>query len=398
MAGHVFLARLCSCCWGSLAVIFTFLIGRACLCDRAALWAAATLAVCFVNVQDSIYARVDAFLCLTVLVATYCAVVAARRPAHFALLLIASACVGVVIATKWNAFPAILLVASVLFQWRKAGGISLRQLALAAATSSAGAGLGFLIATPEVLWNVNPMLSGLDYEARHYSAGHVPHEAYDLLDSNVIYWTKYVTLLGFGWLPSCAVVLFLVQGIRQRRFEHVMLLPMLVVAYAVFVLTKVRFERNMEVFLGIMALASGAAASEAFARLIQRDNRQAARALAAAFIVLWFWQPVLNVFRFWNIVDDQRRMERIVAEVARPVPTVNILACYFQPLVAFRDVQQIVLIDGGDNFSADGCRQCEHFVGRRPTHELTSRWSSYGYPFSTVDVYHGPHRILVWQD
>jgi hypothetical protein len=58
---------------------------------------------------------------------------------------------------------------------------------------------------------------------------------------------------------------------------------------------------------------------------------------------------------------------------------------------------QVVLEDFGDPFSADMVARWRRILGRDPSFILKSPWSRHGYPFSTVDVYHGPARIYIFQ-
>ena len=60
--GYIQLARVSSCFWGGLAVLLVFFLGRMLFSPGAALWGEAILAMCFLHIQDSIYARGDSFL------------------------------------------------------------------------------------------------------------------------------------------------------------------------------------------------------------------------------------------------------------------------------------------------------------------------------------------------
>ena len=119
LRGYVLLARILSCCCGALAVWLVFCLGRACFGTGAALCGEAILAMCFLHLQDSIYAHVDAFLCCLVLLSFLLTVHAAKHPGRYVWLIAACVSVGVTLAAKYNALAGLTLVAWIPIHWAR---------------------------------------------------------------------------------------------------------------------------------------------------------------------------------------------------------------------------------------------------------------------------------------
>jgi 4-amino-4-deoxy-L-arabinose transferase-like glycosyltransferase len=396
--GYILLARLSSCVWGALAVLLVFFLGRACFSPPAALWGEAILATCFLQVQDSIYARVDSFLCLLVLVSLFLAVRAAKRPGCYSWLVATSLSVGVTIAAKYNAIPVLVLIPFIPFRWAQAGAISRGRAVLLVFASLFIAGIGFVGATPELLWQAGPLITGLQYELNHYQTGHIPYQAYDWGDNNLFYWTRYLAWLGFGLLPSLFALLFVVRIAVLRRWEDFMLGTFLTVAAVLILATKVRFERNLEICLGPLALVAGVTAWDLFRWMKGRPNVVVARFLGIAFVSLWFCQPLRVLYHFRETLDYPRQLKaQLRPPLLMPVHTAFIRLKNEPPESAVMGYDQVLLEDFGDPFSAEIVARWRRILGRDHCIILTSPWSRHGYPFSTVDVYHGPSRVYVFQ-
>jgi 4-amino-4-deoxy-L-arabinose transferase-like glycosyltransferase len=395
-------ARVCSCVWGTTAVLLVFFLGRTCFSDGAALWGEAILATCLVNVQDSIYARVDTFLCLLVMLSLVLAVRAVRRPGSHFWLVATCLSVGVTLAAKYNAVPVLLLIPLVPFRWAHTRAISWRRAAFLTIAGLLVAGAGFVAATPDVLRHPGPLIAGLRFEMNHYRAGQIPDQAYGWADNNLFYWTQYLAWLGLGLLPSLFAVLFVARAAIIRRWENLALAVFVVTGAVLTFATKVRFERNLEICLGPIALAAGVAAWECFLWIKRRPNAALARVAAAAFVALWFVQPARVLYHFAQTVDYPRvvkaRLDHHPAGVGRRiyVSTLDIFTMKQSPESVVAGFDQVYLADYGDPFSAEAVRQWEKVLGREPSDTWVSPWSTHGYPFSTVDVYHGPARLYVF--
>jgi 4-amino-4-deoxy-L-arabinose transferase-like glycosyltransferase len=396
--GYIRLARVSSCVWGALAVLLVFFLGRACFSPPAALWGEAILATCFLQVQDSIYARVDSFLCLLVLVSLVLAVRSAKRPGCCSWLVATSLSMGVTVAAKYNAIPVLVLIPFIPLQRAQTGAISWSRAVLLVIASLFIAGIGFVAATPELLWQAGPLITGLQFEISHYQAGHIPHQAYGWEDNNLFYWTRYLVWLGFGLLPSLCALLFVVRIAVLRRWEDFMLGTFLTVAVVLVLATKVRFERNLEICLGPLALVAGVTAWDLFRRVKGGRNVVLARCLGIAFITLWFCQPLRVLYHFRETLDYPRQLKAQLRQpLLMPVHTIFIRLKKEPPESVVMSYDQVVLEDFGDPFSAEIVARWRRILGRDPSFVLKSPWSRHGYPFSTVDVYHGPARIYIFQ-
>ena len=401
---YILLARISSCVWGALAILLVFFLGWACFSPQAALWGEAILATCFLQVQDSIYARVDSFLCFLVLVSLVLAVRAAKRPGCHAWLVATSISVGLTVAAKYNAIPVLVLIPFITFRWVQTGAISRSRAVLLAIASLFIAGIGFVGATPELLWQAGPLIAGLKFEISHYQTGHIPYQAYDWEDNNFFYWTRYLVWLGFGLLPSIFALLFIIRIAVLRRWEDFMLGTFLAVAAVLILATKVRFERNLEICMGPLALAAGVTAWDLFRWMKRRPNAAVARFLCITLIILCFFQPLQVLYHFRETLDYPRQLKAqlLRSPLLKPVPTVYLAAvCIYsikQPSEsAAMGYDQVLLRDYGDSFSAEAVVRWRQIFGCDPSWVFISPWSRHGYPFSTVDVYHGPRRIYVFQ-
>ena len=394
--GYYLLARYSSCCWGALAVLLVFFLGRACFSVEAALWGEATLALCFLHVQDSIYARVDTFLCCLVLASLILAVRAARRPGRYSWFVATSLVAGVTLAAKYNAVPVLALIPWIALRWAQAGSISPVRAVIVTMASLVAVGIGFVIATPELVWQPGPFFTGLRFEIDHYTSGHISHQAHGWEDNNLFYWTRYLVWLGFGWLPSLFALGFVIRSVVLRRAEDLMLAAVLTISAVLVFSTRVRFERNLEICLGPMALAAGVMAWEVFRWLKNRRSATVAEFLCVSLVALWFFQPARVLYHFWETVDYPRQyVAGWLTPPFEPRGSLRICQCAFEsPGSPGTERRQLILVDYGDPFSAEGLERWKQFLNREPVFELRSPWSKHGYPFSTVDVYHGPPLAL----
>jgi hypothetical protein len=253
------------------------------------------------------------------------------------------------------------------------------------------------------------LITGLRFEISHYQAGHIPNQAYDLKDNNFFYWTRYLAWLGFGLLPSLFALLFVIRIAVLRRWEDFMLGTFLAVAAVLTLGTKVRFERNLEIFMGPLALAAGVTAWDLFRWMKRRQDVAVAHFLCLAFVTVWFFQPIQVLYHFREALDYPRQWNTQLRDhhflrdhLLRPVPTLFAHATdiYFTnqpPESVVRGFDQVLLVDYGDPFSAEGVVRWRRILGCDPSFVLISPWSKHGYPFSTVDIYHGPARIYVFR-
>ena len=323
---------------------------------------------------------------------------AAQRPGCYSWLIATSLCMGVTVAAKYNAFPVLILIPFIPFRWVQTGTIPRSRAISFTITSLLIAGIGFVGATPELLWRPDPWIAGLRFELAHYHEGHIPHQAYDWEDNNLFYWSRYMVWLGFGWLALLFSLLFIVRIIRLRRREDFLLGIFLMASTLLVFATKVRFERNLEICLGPLALAAGASAWDFFCWMKKRQNPVYRRILSPVFIALWFFQPFQVLYHFHETLDYPRQLRaRLDGSILRPGPVIYIHLPTQALDAAVTGYSQVVLVNYGDPFSAGAEVRWRQLLGFAPSFTLISPWAMHGYPFSTVDVYHGPQRILVFE-
>jgi hypothetical protein len=388
LKGYILLARGMSCFWGALAVWLVYPLGRTCFSAGAALAGEVTLAICFLQVQDSIYARVDSLLCCLVVLSLTLMMHALGRPERILWFIAGSTCIGITVATKYNALPVLMFIPLVAFRWFRTAAVPGPRAWALAMLGLAIAALSFAAATPEVFWKPGPLLAGLRFEFNHYAAGQIPFRAHDWGDNNLFYWFNYLVWIGFGWLQLACAILFIS---RIKRWEEFILGTFLVVMILVVCSTPSRFERNLETCLGVLALVSGAAAWDLWCRL-----RMKTRPWLAVAASMWLAQPVLTLYRFHEAENPYKWQEQLNS-ITKPIPTL-VRPAYEPPRPAdLASYQQIIVADYGDPFSAEYLPQWKKAIGCQPIAILESPWAKYHYPFSHVDAFHGPQRLLVFQ-
>jgi len=176
-----------------------------------------------------------------------------------------------------------------------------------------------------------------------------------------------------------------------------MLGSFLVVAALQILSTKVRFERNLEICIGALALAAGVTAWDLLCWINRTENIVIKRFLCIAFAILWCFQPLRVLHHFRETLNYPLIWQAQLNSLLKPVPTYRIPLTIQLPESAVNGYDQIILIDYGDPFSAEAAVRWKRFFGCAPAFVLKSPWSKHGYPFSTVDVYHGPPRTFVFE-
>jgi hypothetical protein len=155
--------------------------------------------------------------------------------------------------------------------------------------------------------------------------------------------------------------------------------------------------------MGPLALVAGVTAWDLFRWMKRRRNVAVARFLCIAFVTLWFFQPLQVLYHFRETPDYPRQVKaqlrRLFLKPIRTVyfPAVRIYSIKQPPESVVMGYDQVILVDYGDPFSAEAVVRWRRIIGRDPSFVLKSPWSRHGYPFSTVDVYHGPPGIYVFQ-
>jgi 4-amino-4-deoxy-L-arabinose transferase-like glycosyltransferase len=389
LVAYVTLGRVCSCIYGALAVLCVYFLGRACFTEGAALVGETILALSFLAVQDSIYARGDSFLCLLVIVTLLLFIHALKQPGAPRVLWLACLCAGITTAAKYNALPVLVMLLLVVGRWTYLGTIPWRRSVILFVSGIVVAGNGFVLAMPEIIWRPGPLIEGFEYELNHYTAGQVPFVAYDLWDNNLFYWYRYLGWLGFGWLPLFCLLAFFTQ---IRRYQEAALAIFLVAALLIVCGTKTRFERNLEICLGAMAVTAGAAAWQLWCWAKARSRWQ--RAFAATLVILGLAQPAQTFIRFHKVEHSPTWTERL--SPAFDVPTLSIPAFTPPRAGALNEYQQIILKDMGDPFSKNNSVEWQRIIGTQPVGVWRSGWPGL-YPFSTVNFIHAAREIMIFR-
>jgi 4-amino-4-deoxy-L-arabinose transferase-like glycosyltransferase len=396
---HIISARRTSCVWGALTAFLVFLSMREAFGSlSAAILGEVILGFSLLNVQDSIYARVDSFVGLLVVLCFYLAARTVRQPRRGVSAMLAALVAGIAVAAKYNALPILVVVAWIpLAYWLRHGVSAARAVAIALACLVIAA-LGFVIATPELLGDPRPLIEGFRFELEHYQFGHAPYQAYDWRDNNLFYWATYLGLLGFGLLPLLGALLFLAGVTRRPSLEAAMLATFLVVAAGLALLPKVRFERNLEVLLGPLSMAAALGLTTFLSWLKRLGGPKLGPVLAAGLLLLVFGQPIRTLIHFrealrpesspWTSVPQLAARDRTFMADLKDDPEAKPEALHYR---------QLFLVDYNDRFSAENLRRWMEFLSPQQIVVVRSKWSAHGYPFSTIDMTHGPARIYIVQ-
>ncbi len=354
------------------------------------------LCVGFLHVQDTSYARVEALLSLLVAITIYSLIRARKQNSCLRWSLVAGFIAGIALATKYNSVPllAATFVATAYSaeQGPTSSFLRLKRLSLIAGVI----GLGFLFGTPQILANPNPMVEGLQYEANHYSSGHVPHQAFDFWDNNVFYLVTYMSCLGLGYVPCLLVLLFFFESLKPSYQRYRLIAFYLAIAIGLALLPKVRFERNYEVFYCVAAIATGLAGRNLI-RYFGSDWKRRTVFLAQILLTIAIvTQSAVAISRFRSIISASVSPYLLTDSILLANPNQSIYYSMHDGLPDEPVLPYVVILAGfGDHFSeaheeAWLARYAEYTKKR-----IQSPWRLSGYPFSTVDVYHGPTKIII---
>lgn len=393
---HIRFARWFSVALGGFAVLCCYFAALSWFGDAGiALVAELFLAVAFLHVQDSCYGRVEAMLSLSIGLAFFAAAAVMNAPSNRRCILLGLA-IGLAVAVKYNAAPIVLLMFAPLLCKRlgEAGSAgsrivgSSRSMAIIAGCSL----IGFLVATPEVVVHPSPLIDGIRFELAHYSEGHVPHQAMDASDGNIKFWWNYLARLGFGWAPTLATIGFVVLAVRKRG-RDAFLAVYIIVSMTLLLSWKVRFERNAEILLLPCCIAAAKFLIDCWGAIHPSNVSPFLRA-ALAIAVLG------NVVQHSRALWDFRRQQRRSSSPLQKMPEL-IRVSYFlgQPIAKapppdWKDYPVLLLSGYSDAFSTRALAEWRERLKDWDYQVYLAPWNAEGYPFSTVETYHGPGFIL----
>ncbi len=369
------------------------------------------LALTFLHVHDTSYGRVEALLSLLITIIMWLYVRFDQQPSLSQLACIGVP-LGVLIAAKYNAgFWSVIIALFGLVRYLKVqteisaltpGDLSKprRQVSMLHSVSVysivlVGVSLiCFCLAIPELFSDWRPFWQGIVLELNHYSGGHIPHEAMNASDFNLRFYLVYLAWLGMGVMPLLGSVVFLVYatfgGQRLDRF----VLTIVAIGMLTICLPRVRFERNLELLL-VPAIFASVIGIYGMCRVIARGNTRLMVGLLIVCPVIFMAQSMLAVTRYLDhAINATKRME-----VFRDFEQLKPEYCvqnHHPSEYALDLADHVALVDYGDPFSRAYIPVWEPVLKPfRVVGVYESAWRRYGYPFSTVDVYCGPSRLVM---
>ena len=206
-------------------------------------------------ISGSAFIGVDVIMTGFCIAALYASLVA-FRVRRAGVLYGAAWLAGCAVSTKYNAAPICLVpMVTALFAFQ--GG--LRPALIAGAVSV----ISFLVASPFIIPEYQLFIKQLGYEIWHYGvAGHVGNEAEPGIAQAYFYW-NWFTQSAIGYGATLLALATVIQVLVRRDPRGIITATFLVSFFALMVMQKVNFTRNMHVALPFMAVL---AAYSGFAR------------------------------------------------------------------------------------------------------------------------------------
>jgi hypothetical protein len=422
-------ARTASIGFGLVAVALTALAGwRISRSLAVGLLAGTLLLLAPLHTLDSLYARPEAFLSMLVAATFLFSVDRGGEPAGRLGLMLSAGCAGLAIATKINAAPLALWPA--LLAWfgsattsetvssRRSAASGWARLVLVAGAAA----MGFVLGVPEILTRPDLFRDGLILEYRHYSEeGHKPHESSGPWDWNVHWMADYLFRLGLGPAPTVAAAAFLIVAWRFPNPIARRLALWLIIAMTLGVIPKVRFERNMEIFLASLVIGASWCLEWLARTLLGAETANATRptalgetnvdersaatesqhpidwprtAIVLGLCLAAFGPSLVTSGRLYlelsgKMIDEDDAVAALRDRQAPYTPASDL------PEVYPEGAPGLLVYDFGDPFSRARIERGLPIPPGGKAVILESNWGGYGYPFSTIDVYHGPRRIIL---
>lgn len=395
---HIRFARTISCFLGALTVLLAFFTARA-LFGRpwTALLCELILAVAFLHVHDSTYARVEAFLTFAILCCFYLAAKSLLPGSAKGWSYAAAVAGGVVIAAKYNAVPILIPVAFAAFAATDPARRGAGDVAIQAIKYGLWMVIGFVVATPEILFAPRPLFQGIFWEMNHYAEGDIPFRAYDFWDNNFLYYSTFLLRLGMGWMASLLAVGYIYLTWHKKSAPYMLLLLYLYVAFVLTLLPTARFERNLEVFIAPMAIAAGVTGGAIIEFLRDSYSLTVARVATAGLLFAIVLQPALALQRLEVALRPESSS---IAQFKASLPPRDDSTVTFQmfltPPEEYPPEDRVVVADFRDRFCAAQMKNWESTFEGYQRHEFHSPWAEHNYPFSHIDTTNGPARLVVF--
>jgi hypothetical protein len=385
----LFWSRLLSAVTGTLAVYLFYLVALR-LCGRGtALIAMTFMAVMPLLVQDSHYARPEAFVVALTAAAYLCLVRFQAHRGRMRYLACSAFCFGLLIACKFSLIPMALVPAAFLFP------IEDRRLSIRAAGVCAGCTLlGVFFGVPDAFFHPSAYWHGVEFLRNQYAGGGPPHA---LVDG-----TNSLSLVAsyFGETTGYLFCLFSLAGVfvlaRSRRFAWLAAIGGPVAFYlSYFSLQRVFFERNLSHIAPLMALLAAIAITALAETIPVRARTAASIALVALTAAVPLWVSGKLVFVAMRASTEQRarsyedalvRSEQKVISIALPLLT-EVQVNYAMQSAAFVDGELLARIsDYHDSFTRKYLAELKRRTNAREIGYFPSVFE--GYDVSTLIAYH----------
>jgi len=147
-----------------------------------------------------------------------------------------------------------------------------------------------------------------------------------------------------------------------------------------------------------MAIASGMTAGAIIKWLHSRYSKPVVLLATVALLVGIVAQPALALQRFRVAIRSESSPVAMFRKAlpARDDSTITFPMADIPPQ-EFPQEDRVVVIDNGDKFSKAQSQNWERKYAHYDRFEFRSSWAVHRYPFSLVDAFHGPRRIVVFQ-
>jgi hypothetical protein len=275
-------SRLFSAVLGALAVYLLYLVALRLCGRRTALIAMVLMAVMPLLVQDSHYARPEAFVVALTASAYLFLLRFDSHPDRLPQLGCAAFCFGLLIACKISLAPMALLPFAFLLPLKNR-----RLLVWAAGICGICTLLGVFVGVPDAFFHPSAYWHGVEYLRHQYTEGRAPHALVDGSNSIALmapYWWQTTGYLFCAFTLAGVFVL-----VRAGRFFLLAVVAGPVLFYLVFFsLQRTFFERNLSQIGPLMALL----AAIALAALAEAIPEKARNAVLIALVALTAARPM----------------------------------------------------------------------------------------------------------
>ncbi len=276
-AGLVLPGRILTAFLGALSAPLVFLAAFRFGSPAGAVLAGSIVAVHSVHVEKSRFLEVDVPTAFFLAVAFYCISRFSGSGRRLPILL-AAAAVGLAASTKYPA--AVFLLNVLAAPWVATGAGSRHRVSLTLLLGVVAA-LAFLAGTPYALLDFPTFLEGLQFESRHVQVGHLGGEGAGIAGAARAFADGYGPLLSVLLVAACAWL------IARRRREAALLLPGLLLVFALLAMSNLQPAHYALPALPAAAIAIGVF----YGAFVSRIPRFTGYAL---FVILLLW-PVSAV-------------------------------------------------------------------------------------------------------